>query len=157
TLFTRYEPLQDQLYEAVDLPRLAHAGWVLARAAHHHDAAAGDGATRIIEYLLSTIRETDDGCWLVAPDHHLSVGEIALLTLALCERPQHGLSIFWVPRLAATLWSRIDRHGRIDPHADAIADAEPYQDYFPGQMLLALAAAVRTGLTSIDELKLTRA
>jgi hypothetical protein len=63
----------------------------------------------------------------------------------------------WVPRLAAALWSRIDAHGRIQTHQDTTSASDAFQDYFPGQSLLALAAATRAGLTRIDEAKLSRA
>jgi hypothetical protein len=62
-----------------------------------------------------------------------------------------------VPRLAATLWSCIDEHGRIRTHYDAALADDAYQDYFPGQVLLALAVAVREGLTALDEPRLMRA
>ena len=42
-------------------------------------------------------------------------------------------------------------------HADEAIASDPYQDYFPGQVLLALATAVRAGLTPIDEVKFARA
>jgi AMMECR1 len=155
TYFTRYEPLQDQLYEGVDLPRLAHAAWVLARAAD--DALAGEAAVRTATFLLDGAKETAGGLWLVRPGNDRSVAEIALLVLALCEAPAEALRQRWVPRLAATLWSRIDAHGRVHTHADEAIASDAYQDYFPGQLLLALAAAARAGLTPVDEAKLALA
>jgi orotate phosphoribosyltransferase/AMMECR1 domain-containing protein len=160
-LSTRYEPLQDRLDEGVDLPRLAHAGWVLARASAKsglvkHEPSAGEAAARIVRFLLDKIEETAEGCWLAHPGHDRSVAEIALLALALCESPDRDLRAHWVPRLAATLWSQIDNHGHIHTHADEAAASEPYQDYFPGQLLLALAVAARAGLTPVDDAKLTR-
>jgi orotate phosphoribosyltransferase/AMMECR1 domain-containing protein len=157
TFFTRYEPLQDQLYEAVDLPRLAHAAWVLMRAARTFDASAGEAATRTMMFLLGTVDETADGLWLAHADNERSVAEIALLTLALCESADQALRRRWVPRLAAALWSRIDAHGRVSTHADEAAIPDAYQDYFPGQVLLALASAARARLAPIDEAKFARA
>ena len=157
TFFTRYEPLQDQLYEGVDLPRLAHAAWVLARALGTTDGSAGEAAARTAMFLLHTVEETADGWWLTHAGNDRSVAEIALLILALCEIPDEALRERWVPRLAVTLWSRIDAHGRVHTHADEAMATDPYQDYFPGQVLLALAAAVRVGLTPIDEVKFGRA
>ena len=157
TCFTRYEPLQDQLYQAVDLPRLAHAAWVLARVSKTFDASAGAAAARTVRFLLGNVEEVADGLWLAHPDHESSVAEIALLVLALCETSDQTLRQQWVPRLAAALWSRIDAHGRVHTHADEAAATEAYQDYFPGQVLLALATAVRAGLTPIDETKFARA
>ncbi len=155
-LYTRYEPLLDQLYESTDLPRLAHAAWVLARA-RSYVPAAGKASARMVQVLLAAVRESRDGTWLAYPGHDASVAEIALLSLALCEGNARGQRKQWVPRLAATLWSCIDEHGRIRTHFDdALAD-DAYQDYFPGQVLLALAVAVREGLTVLDEPRLTRA
>src|SRR5262245_3295825 len=37
TFYTRYDPLHDQFHAGVDLPRLAHAAWVLARAGNLFD------------------------------------------------------------------------------------------------------------------------
>jgi len=55
------------------------------------------------------------------------------------------------------LWSRIDRHGRIATHRNPEADTDEFQDYFPGQLLLALAGAVSAGICSVDEEKLRKA
>jgi len=156
TLFTRYEPLLDQLYEGIDLPRLAHAAWVLGRA-RRRDPLAGEASGRIAKFLLESARETSDGLWLACPADDSSVAELALLALALCEGPPGKLRDEWVPRLAAMLWSSIDAHGRIRTHRDAAQESDAYQDYFPGQVLLALAVAAREGLTSPDEFKLMRA
>jgi orotate phosphoribosyltransferase/AMMECR1 domain-containing protein len=157
SFFTRYEALQDQLYEGVDLPRLAHAAWVLARAGKAYDKAASSAAGRTVAFLLATIEKSADGLWLHADGNERSVAELALLALALCETSDQKLRKRWVPKLAAALWSRIDAHGRVHTHADAAAATEPYQDYFPGQVLLALATAMRLGLTPCDEAKLARA
>ena len=157
SFFTRYEPLQNRLYEGIDLPRLAHAAWVLARIAGQHDASASDAARRSLTFLLDTLRETGDGWWLVHAGNDCSVAEIALLVLALCEGSELQLRDLWVPRLTALLWSRIDVHGRIHTHADDAVASDAYQDYFPGQVLLALAAATRAGLTTVDETKFARA
>ena len=157
TFFTRYEPLQDQLYEGVDLPRLAHAAWVLARASGTYDRSAGEAAARTATFLLHTAEEMADGLWLTHAGNDRSVAENALLILALCEASDEALRKRWVPRLATALWSRIDAHGRVHTHADEAAGSDAYQDYFPGQVLLALATALRVGLTSIDEVKCARA
>jgi len=156
TLFARYEPLLDQLYEGIDLPRLSHAAWVLGRA-RRRDPLAGEASGRIAKFLLESARETSDGLWVACPADDSSVAELALLALALCEGPPGKLRDEWVPRLAAMLWSSIDAHGRIRTHRDAAQESDAYQDYFPGQVLLALAVAAREGLTSPDEFKLMRA
>ena len=154
TLFTRYDPLQDELYAGLDPPRLAHAAWVLARA-EAFDPDARDAAGKIVALLLGAIRDGADGAWL-AHDDDPSVAEIALLLLALCEgsSPRHKR---WGPRLAATLWSRIDAHGCVHTHRDMAAASDAFQDYFPGQVLLALACAARAELTAVDGPKLARA
>jgi len=157
TFFTRYDPLQDQLYEGVDLPRLAHATWVLARAAKIFGGAAGDAVARTTAFLSGTIDETAEGIWLTHEGNERSIAEIALFVLALCEASDVALREQWVPRFAAALWSCIDAHGRIQTHQAAASASDAFQDYFPGQSLLALAAATRAGLTSIDEAKLSRA
>jgi orotate phosphoribosyltransferase/AMMECR1 domain-containing protein len=157
TFFTRYEPLQDQHYEAIDLPRLAHAAWVLARAGKAYDKAASAAACRTIAFLLPTVQKSADGVWLHAAGNERSVAEIALLALALCETSDRKLRKRWVPKLASALWSRIDAHGRVHTHADEAAASDPYQDYFPGQVLLALATAMRLGLTPRDNAKFARA
>jgi hypothetical protein len=62
-----------------------------------------------------------------------------------------------VPQLTATLWSRIDGHGCVHTHRDAALATDAFQDYFPGQVLLALGSAARAQLTPVDEAKLSRA
>ena len=88
-----------------------------------------------------------------------SVAEISFLLLALSnltrdDDPRRSL----MKDLAATLWRRIDLpHGRIATHQNAgrsISDA--FQDYFPGQVLLALAVACEQNISTIDEERLRR-
>jgi len=62
-----------------------------------------------------------------------------------------------VPQLTAALWSRIDGHGCVHTHRDAALATDAFQDYFPGQVLLALGSAARAQLTPVDEAKLSRA
>src|SRR5262249_37152626 len=144
TFLTRYEPLTDQFYAAVDLPRLSHAAWVMARAAKvFAHKGAGEAAERTMQFLLRLVRKTPDGIWLKHADHRPSVAENAFLLLALCEASP---SSKWAPRLAAALWDRIDAHGRVHTHHDAAEATDAFQDYFPGQVLLALAGAVSAGI-----------
>ena len=59
--------------------------------------------------------------------------------------------------LAATLWRSIDPHGRISTHREPDNPSpEAYQDYFPGQVLLALAITCEQDITEIDEERLRR-
>ena len=157
TLFTRYDPLQDQLYDGVDLPRLAHAAWVLARAARVFEPSARDAADRTQNYLLNTVSEASDGLWLRHPEHEGSVAEIALLLLALCESPAAPARTQLASDLASALWRRIDVHGHVHTHQDPASASDAFQDYFPGQVLLALATAIKNGLTACDDAKLFRA
>jgi hypothetical protein len=154
TFLTRYEPLTDQLYAGIDLPRLAHAAWILARAAKVFGASAGSAADRTVQFLLATARKAPDGVWLSRKDHAPSVAENAFLLLALCEASPGSV---WAPRLAAGLWGRIDAHGRVRTHRDAATASDAFQDYFPGQVLLALARATRAGVAPVDEAGLSRA
>ncbi len=157
TFFTRYDPLQDQLYEGVDLPRLAHAAWVLARASKAFALPAGESADRAVTFLLDALRKSPDGIWLEHHGNDSTVAEISLLLLALCEASPAPRDAPWASRLAAALWSHIDPHGRVQTHRDAALASDPFQDYFPGQVLLALAHATRAGVASADDAKLSRA
>ena len=60
--------------------------------------------------------------------------------------------------LATTLWQRVELpHGRIATHKTAgDPSLEAYQDYFPGQALLALAVACQQNASTIDEERLRR-
>lgn len=156
TFFTRYDPLQDQLYSGVDLPRMAHGAWVLARAAKSAGRPVGEAAAKTTAFLLNTASETADGIWLAHAGNEQSVAEISLTALALCEA-DGALATRWVPQLAASLWSRIDVHGCVHTHRDAALATGAFQDYFPGQVLLALGTAARAELTSTDEVKLAHA
>lgn len=154
---TRYDPLQDQLYQGLDLPRLAHAAWVLARASNVFDPLARGAAARTVDFLLNTVNETADGLRLSQPGHEPSVAEIALLLLALCESPCGPAREQWGARLAAALWLRIDGHGRVHTHHDRAVASDAFQDYFPGQVLLALATAAHNGIAPADDTRLARA
>ena len=157
TFFTRYDPLRTSTMRGVDLPRLAHAAWVLARASKAFEAPSGEAAARTAGFLLGTVRETSDGIWLTHDGNERSVADISLLLLALCEASPPPPAEHWPPRLAAALWSRIDRNGRVHTHQDAAAASDAFQDYFPGQVLLALACAARAGMASVDDVRLARA
>ena len=158
SFYTAYEPFQNRLYEGVDLPRLAHAAWVLARASNVLDddelkAAAG----RAISYLLSAATEGDDGLWLEAGEQRSSVAELSFLLLALCEQGETPSQRRTAERIAATLWDCVSLpHGRVRTHRGPDASAEEFQDYFAGQALLALAAACASHVCAVDAEKLTR-
>jgi AMMECR1 domain-containing protein/orotate phosphoribosyltransferase len=157
TFFTSYEPFQNRLYEGVDLPRLSHAAWVLARASRVlGNDALSEASDRAMDYLLSAATDGEDGFWLEAPEHTPSVAEIAFLLLALCERDgARGAHRPLAERIAATLWDCVSLpHGRVNTHRSPAESADEFQDYFPGQALLALGAATELRVSATNEEKL---
>ncbi len=160
TLYTGFDPFQNRLYEGVDLPRMGHAAWVLARA---HRAVGGDelktAADKALAYLLRVATDNEDGCWLEATDHTPTVSELSFLLLALCELTDEidADRRARAARVAATLWQCVTLpHGRVVTHRPPAASPDEYQDYFPGQVLLALAAAAEAGVADGDEERLAR-
>jgi orotate phosphoribosyltransferase len=145
TFFSGYEPFHNRLFESVDAARQAHGAWVLARA---YNALGGDdvkeAADKVIESLLPQVFET--------------VAETSFLLLALSNLPENDPRRELMKDLAATLWSCIELpHGKISTHHNADNPApEAFQDYFPGQVLLALAVACEQNVTAIDEDRLRR-
>jgi orotate phosphoribosyltransferase/AMMECR1 domain-containing protein len=154
-----YEPFSDRLYEGIDTARLAHAAWVFARAGDTLGKGALSVAAReIIDRLLSALTEDERGCWLEADGGDAPcVSELSFMLLALLELPPGDERRAFVPRLVATLWSSIDRHGRVVTHRPPADSPDAYQDYSPGQVLLALGAAVVAGQAETDEAALRRA
>ena len=146
TFFSSYQPFQNRLFEGGDLARQAHGAWVLARA---HKILGEDelknAAGSVIDSLLAG--PLDD-----------SVAEIAFLLLALSNLEDDDPRRLLMRDLAATLWGRVELpHGRIATHKTAgDPSLEAYQDYFPGQMLLALAVACQQNASTIDEERLRR-
>jgi AMMECR1 domain-containing protein/orotate phosphoribosyltransferase len=159
TLYQRYEPCQNRLYEGIEAPRLAHGAWVLARAGNafaRADLSAASG--KIIDRLLPLISNDDTGYWVEPEDGSApSVAEVSFLLLALLELPHEDSRRSVAENLAATLRSCIDRHGRIVTHRPPFKSPEAFQDYFPGQVLLALGSAVAVGRAEADEEHLRRA
>ena len=146
TFFSAYHPFHNRLFEAADPARQAHGAWVLARA---HHILGGDevkkAAGKAIDALLAAT--LDD-----------SVAEIAFLLLALSNLEDGDPRRSSMKELAATLWQRVELpHGRIATHKAAGDPAlEPFQDYFPGQVLLALAVACQQGASTVDQERLRR-
>lgn len=160
SLYTDYDPFQHRLYEGADLPRTAYAAWVLARAAR---VLGGEelraAADRAVKHLLSAANENTDGLWLEATGHSLSVAELSFLLLALCEKDGDDAAarLDTARRAAATLWDCVTLpHGRVRTHRAEESAAEEYQDYFPGQALLALAAGAEANVCEADREKLER-
>ncbi|HMF58294.1 MAG TPA: AMMECR1 domain-containing protein [Pyrinomonadaceae bacterium] len=159
TLYLFYEPFQNRLYEGIETARLAHAAWVLARAGNtlkRSELVAASG--EIIDRLSGALSGVERGCWLEPDDGSApSVGELSFLLLALLELPAGDQRRSVIPSLAATLWSSINPHGRIITHRPPSDSPEDYQDYSPGQVLLALGATVAAGQAKMNEDALRRA
>lgn len=158
-LYFHYEPHQDVLHEGTDLPRVAHGAWVLARAAHHlADPRIAEVARGLVDYLVARVRRDEHGRpWIEDGKGEPSVAEPSLLLLALVSSRGPASSDALAAELAEHLWSRIDRHGRVATHRDPQAGTDAFQDYFPGQVLLALAEACRAGCSEVREPALRRA
>jgi orotate phosphoribosyltransferase len=158
SLFFSYEPFQDRLHRGITAPRLAHAAWVLARACKTIGGRELEAARdALLERHVQSVQQAEDGCWVNSGTEPASVSESALLLLALCETLDRPGARDVAANLASTLWSAIDAHGRIVTHR-VMADAhDAYQDYFPGQMLLALAVAHRSAVADLQERKLDKA
>jgi len=157
TLYLRYEPFQNRLYYGLSAPRLAHGTWVIARA--YKSFGGGELKNvrdKLIEHHLKAVRESELGFWLEGNEVP-SVSELSFLLLTLCQLPEAEGHRTLGLNLASTLWSSIDAHGHISTHSKPVDGLEAYQDYFPGQALLALATACQSGITSIIESKLDKA
>ena len=164
TFYSRYQPFQNRLFEGVDIARQAHGAWVLARAAKLLGSSEPQTSTQlqtaadaVIASLLTHL-STEDDLWLRYENETPSVAELSFLLLALCNLPHNHPRRSLTKDLAAKLWSCITLpHGRISTHETENPAFDPFQDYFPGQVLLALAAAVEQGITDIDQTRLNRA
>jgi orotate phosphoribosyltransferase/AMMECR1 domain-containing protein len=158
SLYFSYYPFENTLFQGIDAARQAHAAWTLAR------AGLIEAAVAALKYVLS---QPEDEVSALARD--------AFVLLALCEPGVPAVADR--AALADKLLAAIDHHGRIttwqpppestgkddDPEdqeedeEEETVDPEQLQDYVPGQVLLALAAAHKTGVTSVDEKKIERA
>ena len=98
--------------------------------------------------LLTCKDEGSDGVWLRGSEGDASVSELSFLLLCACELASDGDHAAVWPKVADTLWSRLDVHGRIQCHRAPAKEADCYQDYYPGQVVLALAAATRRGFAA---------
>jgi AMMECR1 domain-containing protein/orotate phosphoribosyltransferase len=159
SLFLRYLPHQDILYEGEDLPRTAHGAWVLCRAGQQlGDRALHGGGRKLTALLVSQLVQDQAGhCWLQPEWGPASVAEVSFLLLALCSTPRRDPTPAVAGRLAAVLWSRFTPHGRIATHREPQPQDDVFQDFFPGQVLLALAHACRVGVSQVEQDSLSRA
>jgi orotate phosphoribosyltransferase len=158
TFYRSYEPFLDVLFDGPpNLAWLAYGTWTLLRA---HGIL---GEKPLLEAARKALacqqaRLVQDGhgrWWLAAGAEPSSIAEVAFLLLALGELSDPDTAL--ARSLAASLWSRIDRHGRIATHAEEELDADAYQDYFPGQALLALARSCERGFCAVDRDQLDKA
>jgi AMMECR1 domain-containing protein/orotate phosphoribosyltransferase len=156
TFYSRYHPFQNQVYEGVDAARQAHGAWVLARAAKMFGGNDLEQASiDVVDTLLAHLSYEQDNLWLQFEDETPSVAELSFLLLALCNLPRNDPRRLTTKALATKLWSCIDQqHGRISTHKSQDPALDPFQDYFPGQVLLALATAVQQNVTEIDQARL---
>ena len=125
----RYEVFADRLRTGSHPARLAYGAWVKARAGLAEQCA--DDLNRLHKYVAA------DG-WLQIDDQSPTISEIAFVVLAQLES---GAAVD--EAMLDTLWSCIDCHGRFATHRDG--DHAAYQDYAPGQALLALGIATQRG------------
>jgi AMMECR1 domain-containing protein len=163
TFYSRYQPLQNRLFEGVDPARQAYGAWVLARAARIRAARirAGEELKAAADLLIDTLRQhvsgEGDDLWLRFDEETPSVAELSFLLLALCNLPVDDSRRSQIPAIATKLWSCIELpHGRILTHQKPDPSFDPFQDYFPGQVLLALAVAAEQNATEIDSERLQR-
>jgi orotate phosphoribosyltransferase/AMMECR1 domain-containing protein len=156
--FSLFEPFQNRLYRGHDAARSLHAIWILAKAARvlRHGSASKAAGTALDHYL-DKLRESSGGLWLEAGEESPSVAELSFLLLALGELDADDGRRAFGPRIAAALRSAIDVHGRISTHRDTAAGGDEFQDYFPGQVLLALAAASTAGFIAKETIPIRRA
>jgi AMMECR1 domain-containing protein/orotate phosphoribosyltransferase len=158
TFYESYDPFRNRLRKGGNLPRLAHAAWVVARAGRVlENPLLQPAAERTLSFLLQRMRLSELGVWLEMGQDLPSVSEIAFLVLALCQLPKGDYRRSQVRGLADTLWSSIGRHGYIFTHRGRAEVDDSFQNYFPGQVLLALAIAAEARLTDVDAQKLDRA
>ena len=88
TLYVRYEPFQDRLFDGVSAPRTAHGAWILTRASSAlRGRVLSEAVEKALWYHLARVISGDDGSWLSIEDDTASVAELSFLLLALCELP----------------------------------------------------------------------
>ena len=144
TFYSRYQPFHNRLFESVDTARQAYGAWVFARA---HRVLGGDDLRDAADSVINSVDQIDD--------ETSSVSELSFLLLALCELPMADPRRSKIKDLAAKLWDCIELpHGRILTHNGDDRAPEGYQDYFPGQVLLALASACEQRAVEIDHERL---
>jgi orotate phosphoribosyltransferase/AMMECR1 domain-containing protein len=174
TFYGTYAPFSHTFGEGVAAPRLAHAGWTLARGARIlGDTRLAEAADRTCTHLISLLALDEAGHpWISNGEDPPTIAEVAFLLLAFAEDPARDIRTSTprtAPRsrrrdlgrarsLASLLWSCIDEHGRFfRTHRDPEDEDDACQDYFPGEALLALARAAEAGIHAADATRLHKA
>ncbi len=146
-----YAPFSDAEYGDLDLPRLGHTAWILARAG----AALGD------DRLVEAARRAVDRVLAATPEPAPSIADTALPLLAVCALPDGDPRRARAPTFAEAIEGAIDVHGRFRTHSDEPGAPpgtyEAFQDYYPAEALLALARACTAGVRPPDRPRLERA
>ena len=130
---TRYQVFADRLRTGTHPARLAYGAWVKARVGLTEQCA--EDLKRLGEYRGAA-------GWLEVDGHPPTISELAFVVLAQLETRAAVDE-----EMLATLWSCLDRHGRFGTHRDG--DVGAYQDYAPGQALLALGVAAQIGACEV--------
>jgi AMMECR1 domain-containing protein/orotate phosphoribosyltransferase len=158
TLYSSYQPFQNRLYQEVDLPRLAHGAWVLARSSRmSKNNSLKVAAEKIVNRLLSKLVQDGERLW-VDDDESSSVAEVSFLALAIANLPETGRRRSLKSALLTSLWSSVELpHGRIVTHRRPAASLDAFQDYAPGQVLLALGTLSKETGLDFDQVKLKQA
>ncbi len=158
SLYFGYHPFQNTLYQGIDVARQSHAAWTLARLGRRSTA----------ELALR--------CVLLQPDDPpLALSRDAFALLATCELgnaqsdecrrlvsellhsiDRHGCVAAWQPPASANENDEFEDPDDEDQEEDRF-DPEELQNYVPGQVLLALAAAAAHGLLAVDTPRIQRA
>ena len=159
TFYSHYQPFQNRLYQQIDPARLAYGAWVLARGSRVlGDVELKVAAEKIVDHLLREVVQDGERIWIEGNDENPSVAEISFLSLTLGNLPDDDRWKTLKSALATSLWSCIELpHGRIATHRRVDPSLEAFQDYTPGQVLLALGTACESGYSTIDEARLYRA
>ena len=157
TFYSGYQPFHNRLFASDDPARQSHGAWVLARASKIlADADLRDNALKVIDSLLARTEKEVDEVWLRREGEVSTVAELSFLLLALANLPSEDPRRSFLKPLANTLWRCITLpHGRISTHQSTDDPSpEAFQDYFPGQVLLALAIACEEKVCEVDSERL---
>lgn len=145
-LVGRYEVFANRLRSGLAPARLAFGAWVKARVGLVAEA------TEDVARLQGGMGAD---CWIDLGEAP-SISEVAFFLLAQLELGPASFPPV-CRDVAEWLWGRIDLHGRFATHRDPAAGGDGFQDYSPGQALLALAGAAEAGVMPPDRDALARA